>query len=151
MKKTLKRLIACVAVVMMVFALCTTAFADGGYYYGRMVSGFNCGQTFNKINDRTIEDQNVSSRTGGYDSTTSANYISILRLDGATKKSATVVSGGNNKYTTPTDKVGQASEKGKFSLRVENQGTAPIYIRGKMFIYTYASDRVITDTTHYWG
>jgi len=29
MKKTLKRLLACVVVVMMIFAICTTAFADG--------------------------------------------------------------------------------------------------------------------------
>ena len=59
MKKTMKRLLACVVVVMMVFAVSTSAFAySSGPYTGSCLNSFTCNQTWNKINDDILENDN---------------------------------------------------------------------------------------------
>ncbi|MDD6044853.1 MAG: hypothetical protein PUC76_04305 [Clostridia bacterium] len=139
----MKKILCTVLTMVMLLSICGVAFADGGFYYGSMSSGFNASQTFNKINDKTIEDDNQSSRVGSYTSNTTTDYLSILRVAGSTVSSSIVGDGGYHTWT--------GDKKGTFSLRVENQAAGTTYIRGRMYIYNGSTTRTITDWSNYWG
>lgn len=63
MKKSFKRLIVGIVVVMMVFAVCSTGFAySTGTYNGSCTNTFTCSQTWNKINDDILENRNTYAR-----------------------------------------------------------------------------------------
>ena len=95
----MKKVFIAVLAVVLVFGITATALADGGFYYGAMSSGFTCSQTFNKVNDQTIEDDNVSSRVGSYTSSISTDYRSKLMVAGDVKANCIVGDGGYNKWT----------------------------------------------------
>ena len=139
----MKKYISLIMVLVFVLGITTIATADGGFYYGSFSSGFTAGQTFQKVNDKTIEDNNGTCTTGCYTSGVTASYLSILKVGSATVSTATVASGGNHIKT--------CDNTGTFRLRVENQTSNTLYVRGIMYIYNGATHREITDTSHYWN
>ena len=114
MKKTLKRLIACVAVFMMVFALCTTAFAGTtGFYNGSCTNKFTCDETWNKISDRRLQNANTYARLYHADeSGTECAFISRFAVGSETE----------DKLTSSRNTVKWVnSHTGKCTLTIVNQ------------------------------
>ena len=85
MKKTFKRLLACVAVVMMVFAFCTTAFANTPKQY----SG-SCNNNFftsTSDYDTTCKVGRDNNDAASYNSISSTDYTSRAYKNGQTNSS----------------------------------------------------------------
>ncbi|MBD5561035.1 MAG: hypothetical protein HDQ87_11940 [Clostridia bacterium] len=111
----------------------STALADGGYYYDAFDSGFTAGQTFNKINDRMVDDQNVKA---------SQVYDSVIKVGGVTKSGAIQQSGGLHRY--------EGAAQGRVTLTLQECGNGTTKVKGMLFVYGTTA-RVITDRSHYWG
>lgn len=136
-----KRIVLIVVAVLMLLGS-TIAFADGGFYYGSFNTGFTSGQSFHKVNDKTIEDNNVSCKVGSYTGSVDSSYLSILKVGSTYVHCKTVDSGDNHVFT--------CDNTGTFRVRVENQSSGTLYIRGEMYIYNGATTRTITDYSHHW-
>ena len=128
MKKTLKRLIACIAVVMMVFAMSTTAFAySSGPYSGSCTNAFTCSQTWNKIYDTILENDNTYAKLYSTSGTECA-YTSRFAV-GSNTKDVLTSSRNTVKWTN--------SYQGKCTLRIVNEyysGTR-LYVAGNFNLY----------------
>ena len=125
MKKTLKRLIACVAVVLTVFALCTTAFAGTtGYYNGSCTNQFTCDEDWNKENDTRLQNANTYARLYNKDeSGTEVAFTSRFAVGSYTKD---VLTSSRNTVSWTNTRVGKAK------LTIVNQyynGTR-MYVKG---------------------
>jgi len=128
MKKFTKIIVVALCIIM-VFSVASTAFADGTFS-----TGFTAGQTFNKIRDYFVQDDNVKA---------SRNYNSHILLDGSAVKSQTVSSGGSNIYGS--------NAQGVAGLRVTSVSGASTKVKGLLFIWGGSTAREITDWTNYWG
>lgn len=145
MKKKYIRLVVMVIAVVLVLSVASTAFADGGFYYGRYKSGFTANQTFNKITDRKLEDDNESCRTGSYTGN-ETDYRSYLMINGKDYSYALLDNG--QAHSVVSEDQGTA---GMRVAAVSSKESHLKYIRGRFYLYGGNTERRITDWSNYWG
>lgn len=145
MRSKFGRLVVVILAIVIMFSVASTAFADGGYYYGKYKSGFTPSQTFNKITDKNLEDNNVSCRTGSY-SGAPTQYRSYLTID---EDAISYVLADDGKSHGVNSEI-----RGTAGMRVAAVGASESnykYIRGEFYLYGGNTARRITDWSNYWG
>lgn len=136
MKKYAKaKILTMIMVIAIAFGCTVTAFADGGYYYGSFTQGFTASQTFNKVQDYNLEDNNIKA---------SRDYNSHLMINGSDIKSKTISSGGSNYFYT--------TQQGRAGLRVSAvSSNVATKVKGEFYIWGNGTTKKITDWSNYWG
>ena len=129
MKKTLKRLIACVAVVMMVFAMSTTVFAAGEelIHSGTSTSGYYTSQSVPQKNDTQL-------KCLSYETTGNIKVFAVYH-DG---NQYVEISNREILHTKPTLVMKKVSTVRNVKLRVYNYGSSSgvsTYSRGHWRLY----------------
>ena len=122
---------------LMVFAVCSTALADGTKFNGRCIDNFTLSRTWNKINDKTLELYATNCIIDG--SSVSTKFYSTLKVAGNTN--AKVV----NPYDSSRAHVWTNTYQGTASANVRNYAHPGSYIRvlGEWYIYNGATQREI--------
>ena len=134
--RNMKRFTIGALAFLMVFAVCSTAFADGIRFNGRCINNFNLSQTWNKINDRTLEIYGTNCVIDG--SSTSTKWMSTIKVGGYV----------NGKLVNPYDStfkkhIWENNYQGTAVANVKNSYNPGSYIRaqGEWYIYNGATHR----------
>ena len=123
---------------LMVFAVCSTALADGIRFNGRCINNFTLSRTWNKINDKKLEIYGTHCVIDG--SATSTKWTSTISVAGhSSTQVVNPYSSSMNSHVWKNDYTGTAS------ANVKNTFNPGSYIRaqGEWYVYEGSTSRTI--------